>query len=142
MNTRQGYGPDGPEPVAPEEPVVLGALYAVALAGGLLGAGYLYAVAFDDFSESDLMAATAWWFLPVVFGLHGLVSRRLLRRAGAGRPATAGGLPDRGTGPLAALLLFPPLVLRWRRSLPVSLAAVAFWGLLLWIFLTVVFPSL
>ncbi|MFD0427806.1 hypothetical protein ACFQ60_05010 [Streptomyces zhihengii] len=86
---------------------MLGALYAVALTGGLLGAVYLYAVAFDDFSESDLMAAT----LVVPARRLRPPRSRLPAAAAPGRrrrPATAGGLPDRGPGPLAALLLFRP----------------------------------
>ncbi|MEV4861699.1 hypothetical protein [Streptomyces ossamyceticus] len=38
--------------------------------------------------------------------------------------------------------LFPFLVLRWRSSLLVSLAAAVFWAVLLWFFFAAVFPTL
>jgi hypothetical protein len=45
-----------------------------------------------------------------------------------------------GYGALPAL--FPVLVLRWRSSLLVSLAAAVFWAVLLWFFFAAVFPTL
>ncbi len=45
-------------------------------------------------------------------------------------------------GHWAALFLFPFLVLRWRSSLLVSIAAAVFWAALLWLFFVLVFPTL
>ncbi|MFF8289348.1 hypothetical protein ACF068_09020 [Streptomyces sp. NPDC016309] len=127
------------------EPVALTALYVTALIVGLTGAGVVYMVMFDAFSESELVAITPLWFFPVVFGLYGFVSQRLLRRIASGRAGTLGEAARISidvAGHWAALVLFPFLVLKWRSSLLVSLAAALFWAVLLWLFFTAVFPRL
>ena len=127
------------------EPIALTALYVTALLGGLLGAGIVYLVMFDEFDESELVTITPLWFFPVVFGFYGLVSQRLLRRIASGRAATLGEAARISigvAGPLAGLVLFPFLVLKWRSSLLVSAAAAVFWAVLLWLFFAAVFPAL
>ncbi|MDX3643202.1 hypothetical protein [Streptomyces sp. MB09-02B] len=100
---------------------------------------------FDEFSESELVSITPLWFFPVVFGLYGFASQRLLRHIATGRAATLGEaarLSIDVAGYWAALVLFPFLVLRWRSSLLVSLAAALFWAVLLWLFFALLFPTL
>lgn len=114
-------------------------------ARGLAGAFYIYFLAFDDFSESELVSITPLWFFPIVLGLYGFVSQRLLRRMATGGARTlneAARMSIDVAGHWAALVLFPFLVLRWRSSLLVSLAAAVFWAVLLWLFFALVFPSL
>ncbi|MGI5193768.1 hypothetical protein ACQEVY_09020 [Streptomyces sp. CA-288835] len=132
-------------PVRAAEPVGLTALYLIALIGGVAGAGAIYLVLFNELSESELVTLTPLWFFPVVFGLYGFASQRLLRYLAAGRAATLGEAARLAidlAGHWSALVLFPFLVLRWRSSLLVSLAAAAFWAVLLWLFFSVVFPTL
>ncbi|TQJ54583.1 hypothetical protein OHU34_19715 [Streptomyces sp. NBC_00080] len=139
------YASPVPVPTAAADPAALTALYVIALIGGLAGAALVYMVMFDDFSESELVTITPVWFFPVVFGLYGFVSQRLLRLIAAGRAGTlkeAAGVAIDLTGYWAALAFFPFLVLKWRSSLLVSLAAAAFWAVLLWLFFTLIFPTL
>ncbi|KUN80123.1 hypothetical protein [Streptomyces griseoruber] len=139
------YASPVPVPTSAVEPVGLTAVYVIALLGGLAAAGYVYLVAFDDFSESELVSVTPLWFFPIVLGLYGFVSQRLLRRMATGGARTlheAARMSIDVAGHWAALVLFPFLVLRWRSSLLVSLAAAVFWAVLLWLFFALVFPSL
>ncbi|MFE2266659.1 hypothetical protein [Streptomyces griseosporeus] len=110
----------------------------------MTAAGLIYLVSFDEFSEEELVTVTPLWFFPVVFGLYGLVSQRLLRRVADGH-GTDGRLTRatvRLAGPVAGLMLLPFLAVKWRSSLLVSLVAAAVWALLLWLFFALVFPSL
>ncbi|MFG3506472.1 hypothetical protein ACGF5F_13280 [Streptomyces sp. NPDC047821] len=139
------YASPVPLPAGATEPMALTALYVTALMAGLAGAGLVYMVLFDEFSESELVTITPLWFFPIVFGLYGFVSQRLLRRIASGRAGTlheAARLSIDVAGHWAALVLFPFLVLKWRSSLLVSLAAALFWAVLLWLFFTAVFPTL
>lgn len=139
------YAVPVPVPAGTADPAALTALYVIALIGGLAGAALVYLVKFDEFSESELVTITPVWFFPVVFGLYGFVSQRLLRRIAAGRAGTlteAARLSIDVAGHWAALALFPFLVLRWRSSLLVSLAAALFWAVLLWLFFALLFPTL
>ncbi|MCX4763749.1 hypothetical protein OG562_22840 [Streptomyces sp. NBC_01275] len=139
------YATPVPVPAGAVEPVLLTALYVIALIGGLMGAVLIYFVMFDDFSETELVTITPLWFFPIVFGLYGFSSQRLLRGIAAGRGGTlaeAARLSIDLGGRWAALTLFPFLVLKWRSSLLVSLAAALFWAVLLWLFFAVVFPTL
>ncbi|MFF8386882.1 hypothetical protein ACF053_25000 [Streptomyces kanasensis] len=127
------------------EPFALTAVYVAALLVGLAGAGVVHLVMFDALSESELVTLSPLWFFPVVFGLYGFVSQRLLRRIAQGRAASlveAARLSIDVAGYGAALVLFPFLVLRLRSSLLVSLAAAAFWAVLLWLFFALLFPTL
>ncbi|MEV1062669.1 hypothetical protein [Streptomyces sp. NPDC050263] len=139
------YAAPVPVPTGAADPVALTALYVIALIGGLMGAALVYLVMFDEFSESELVTITPVWFFPIVFGLYGFVSQRLLRRIATGRAGTlkeAAGMTIDVAGHWAALALFPFLVLKWRSSLLVSLAAAAFWAVLLWLFFVLLFPTL
>ncbi|MEU6068893.1 MULTISPECIES: hypothetical protein [Streptomyces] len=134
-----------PQAAGAAEPAALTALFVTALMAGVMGAAVVYLVKFNDFSESELVTITPLWFFPVVFGLYGFVSQRLLRRIAAGRAGTLGEAARMSidvAGHWAALVLFPFLVLKWRSSLLVSLTAAIFWAVLLWLFFTLVFPTL
>jgi hypothetical protein len=134
-----------PVPAAAPESAALSALYGTLLVGGLAGAALIYLVLFNDLSESQLVTFTPLWFFPVVFGLYGFVSQRLLRLLAAGRARTLGEAArtsiDVG-GVWALLGMFPFLVLKWRSSLLVSMVAALFWAVLLWLFFAAVFPVL
>ncbi|WP_240496678.1 hypothetical protein [Streptomyces torulosus] len=116
-----------------------------ALIAGVLGAACIYLVMFNELDESELVTITPLWFFPIVFGLYGFVSQRLLRRISAGHAQTlsqAARMSIEVAGYWALPALFPFLVLRWRSSLLVSLAAAVFWAVLLWFFFAAVFPTL
>ncbi|MFF9869491.1 hypothetical protein ACF1G0_29505 [Streptomyces sp. NPDC013953] len=139
------YASPVPLPAGAPEPAGLTAVYMTALLVGLAGAAVVYLVMFEDLSETELVTLTPLWFFPVVFGLYGYVSQRLLRHLAAGRASTLAGaarLSIDVAGHWAALVLFPFLVLRWRSSLLVSLVAAAFWAVLLWLFFALLFPTL
>ncbi len=134
-----------PEPNTSVEPGALTALYVTALIAGVLGAACVYLVMFNELDESELVTITPLWSFPIVFGLYGFVSQRLLRRISAGHAGTlsqAARMSIDVAGFWALPALFPFLVLRWRSSLLVSLAAAVFWAVLLWFFFTAVFPTL
>jgi hypothetical protein len=133
-----------PSPAPGAEPVALTSLYVVSLLAGLTAAGLIYLVFFDELSEEELVRITPLWFFLIVFGVYGLISQRLLRRlAEGGRThGEAARLSVRMAGPVAGLMLVPFLTLKWRSSLLVSLVAALVWGLLLWVFFALVFPSL
>ncbi|MER5473809.1 hypothetical protein ABZX90_09610 [Streptomyces sp. NPDC002935] len=134
-----------PEPTTSVEPAALTALYVTALIAGVLGAACVYLVMFNDLDESELVTITPLWFFPIVFGLYGFVSQRLLRRISAGHAGTlnqAARMSIDVAGFWALPAFFPFLVLRWRSSLLVSLAAAVFWAVLLWFFFAAVFPTL
>ncbi|MFI1563757.1 hypothetical protein ACH4ZX_11970 [Streptomyces sp. NPDC020490] len=125
--------------------VALTALYIVSLLVGLGAAAVIYVVKFNDLSEDQLVGFTPLWFFPIVFGLYGFVSQRLLRALAEGRAGTlseAARLYMRLGGLFAVLTMFPFLVLKLRSSLLVSLAAALFWAGLLWFFFAAVFPEL
>lgn len=139
------YASAVPVPAGAVEPPALTTLYVTALIGGLLSAGLVYLVLFDEFSETELVSITPLWFFPIVFGLYGFASQRLLRYISGGRARTLGEAARVSldvAGHWAALVLFPFLVLKWRSSLLVSLAAALFWAVLLWLFFALLFPSL
>ncbi|MFM9698653.1 hypothetical protein [Streptomyces europaeiscabiei] len=78
------YASPVPVPAGATEPAALTALYVTTLIGGLLVAGLIYLLMFDEFSESELVSITPLWFFPVVFGLYGFASQRLLRHIATG----------------------------------------------------------
>jgi hypothetical protein len=139
-------GPGGPVPVpAVRESAALRALYLTSLLIGVAGAAVVYLVMFDDLSEEQLVGVTPLWSFPIIFGAYGFISQRLIRLLVQGRAATLADAAKKSidvAGYWAILALFPFLLLKWRNSLLVSLAASLFWALLLWIFFTAVFPTL
>lgn len=139
-----GLGPV-PEPAASVEPAALTTLYVTSLIAGVLGAVCVYLVMFDELDEAELVTLTPLWFFPTVFGLYGFVSQRLLRRVSAGHAETlsqAARMSIDVAGFWVLPAIFPFLLLKWRSSLLVSLAAAVFWAVLLWFFFTAVFPTL
>lgn len=131
----------------------LRALYITSFVLGFGSAVLLYGVFFNRMSETQLVQVAALWFLPLVFGLTGVIAERAVtaiheRRAQTFREALA--LATHAYGGLVALLVFvtfgvPALVVPLRRlSSPLRIAALATltWGVALAIFLGGIFPSL
>jgi len=53
-------------------------LYWICAIGGVASAIYIYGIAFDSFSETELIAISASWFLPMIFGIYGLIATRMM----------------------------------------------------------------
>lgn len=120
-------------------------LYIAFLAGGTLFAAMIYTVLFDSLSETELVQITVLWFLPIVIGVYGLASLKLVRMRDEGRAGSvheAARLAIGTTGVLGYFALLPFLLLRWRSSLLVTVAAAGVWAVALFVFFTVVFPQL
>ena len=118
-------------------------LYTIALVGGLVVAGHLYFVAFDELSEDYLVGEVFLWVFPLVLGFHGLVGEALIARAAPGR-----GMADAARDVVSAkgrwVLpgVYPFLLVRSRTPLPAVLVTTAFWAVPVQWFLAVVFPEL
>ena len=63
-------------------------LYELIFLAGLFGTVYLYAFAFDDFSETELVRLSYLWVAALVFGTHGLIATELDEIVTAGRAET------------------------------------------------------
>ena len=63
-------------------------IYELLFLAGLFGAVYLYAFAFDDFSETELVRLSYLWVAALVFGTHGLIASELNEIVAAGRATT------------------------------------------------------
>lgn len=120
---------------------------------GLVAMIYLYAVAFDDFSETELVQLSYGWLALVVFGAHGLIASEIesLQEAGGLTYAEArrarGQQPNRS--PFSYMATFFMLSFEIVRKLfgarsPLVLAATAtvLWLGALFLFLEGIFPAL
>jgi len=128
-------------------------LYRAALAASVVGFVTLYFVAFDRFSERELVALSPAWFLGFQFGMSGLFTERALDAVlrGEARTFREGLLhATRASAPLVriavAVVFFPPFLLfglrRFTSPLLLSLFTTLAWAALLYGFLFGVFPSL
>lgn len=128
------------------------AIYPLMILCGLIIFFYIYGCAFDDFSESRLIAVTPLWFFSFIFGLYGFGSERLMRVmivSNSGSFADAARKLVRRwfglnflLGLLAAIFLLPFLFLPTKNSLAAAFGGAFFWAMLLFIFLKFVFPAL
>jgi serine/threonine protein kinase len=51
-------------------------VWRTAMGAGLLGAGLIYGLLFNELRESDLIALSPWWIAPIAFGLSGSMTLR------------------------------------------------------------------
>jgi hypothetical protein len=120
-------------------------LYLVSLIAGVIGVGAIYLVFFDSLSEEELVAITPLWAFPIAFGFYGYVSQRLIRYLDEGKASSmyeAAKFVVDHAGKWSILPLLPFLALRWRSSLLVTLVASVVLAGFLWIFFSLIFPSL
>ena len=128
-------------------------LYGAALAASVVMFVVLYFIAFDRFSETELVALSPVWFLGLHFGLSGLFTERALDAVLRGEARTfREGLvhATRSSAPLlslaVAVVFFPPFLLfglrRFTSPLLLSLFTTLAWAALLYGFLFGIFPSL
>lgn len=120
--------------------------YKIAIALGMVLFGYVYFLKFDSFSETTLVQITPLWFLPLIFGISGLVAEKLIaiidnHEATNLRQALLMWI-GYFFGFFGFILLFPFLFLKEKNSLTVALWATFTWGILLGIFFFGIFPIL
>src|SRR5688572_30937644 len=63
-------------------------VFLVSLLGGLVLAGIIYFVLFDQLSETMLVQLSGLWFLPFVFGFYGLLARSVVKSPNTSAAAT------------------------------------------------------
>ena len=128
----------------------------------ILGIGffvYLYFFNFDNLSETELVNSVLYWYIPVIFGIYGIMALRIKTKIGneethvikylfSGRDVvlTVLAILLAITGVLGILLLFIPLAIFKLKSDHYDFS-VAFVGtliclVLLWLFFNVLWPSL
>ena len=131
----------------------LAPLYKLAAAAGGAMFVFLYFVAFDSFSETELVRLSPVWFLLVNFGLSGLYTERAVNLVLAGEQASFADALEAATASVPPIfragiyvVFLPPFVLLGLKAVssPLVLSAVttAAWGALLYAFLVGIFPSL
>lgn len=129
-------------------------IYELLLLAGVSGAIYLYAFAFDAFSETELVRLSYLWIVALIFGSHGLIASELNEVVATTEASTLKEalplwrkLPERSFfSKLAGLFQFsfiPTLALAGgRQPFLIALMAVLFWIAGLVFFFEAVFPAL
>jgi hypothetical protein len=148
-------GCPSPQPVSPPLPLtstgkVSRLIYLASIATGLLIPAYLYLIAFNSFSETALVKLTPAWVFPLVFGYYGFVAQRLTRRLPKTPFENVADLllslikETQGViGKAFALLIHAPfIVVKSKQPLLVALGGAAIWALILFLFFSIVFPTL
>ncbi len=141
--------PEQPRPRRPLGPMKY--IYWGCLLVGLAIASYIYLIRFDDLSETLLIQLTPLWFFFIVLGYYGLVAERMLvakdksqgelvadslfEMVKAAAPGSVGKL-------FSTIVYLPFLLVRSHRSWVVATVGAAVWALVLWVFFTLIFPSL
>ena len=117
---------------------------AILLAMGLIV--YIYGIAFDEFSETELVQATLLWYLPLVFGIYGRTATKLNYALNRGieikKQLFRVSLLVRYTGMIGITFFFPFLVCRKGPPVKIALVGSAIWLVLLELFFLVLWPSL
>jgi hypothetical protein len=107
---------------------------------------YIYGIAFDDFSETELIQATLLWYLPFVFGIYGRTATKLHYARNRGlsikKQLYLSSLIVRYTGIVGVTFFFPFLVCRQGPPIKIALVGSAIWLVLLELFFLVLWPSL
>lgn len=134
-------------------------LYIAAILTGLALLVYYYAFNFDNMSETQLVNSVLYWYVPLIFGIYGIIASRIKSKMGDNEMSPIRFLFTGkdglvlllvifiGCGGLLGLvLLLIPLAL-FKVSTPNFDAKVALVGtllclLLLWLFFQVLWPAL
>lgn len=123
-------------------------LYLMALFAGLAFAVYLYGVAFDELSESELVTLSPAWVILLVFGVTGLAADSAAKRVAAGEAEDlAEGLRAAlQHAPIVRVFLLPLLIFNAAKATPsaflVAIYVAGVWALLLYFFFVVIFDQL
>ena len=123
-----------------------GLIYNLAILLALALIVYIYGIAFDDFSETELVQATLLWYLPLVFGIYGRTATKLSHALNRGieikKQLFHVSLLVRYTGMIGITFFFPFLVCRKGPPVKIALVGSAIWLVLLELFFLVLWPSL
>ena len=123
-----------------------GLVYNLAILIALTLIIYIYGIAFDDFSESELIQATLLWYLPLVFGIYGRTATKLHYARNRGitmkKQLYTSSLLVRYTGIVGVTFFFPFLVCRKGPPVKIALVGSAIWLILLEVFFLILWPSL
>jgi len=128
-------------------------LYQLAIVVGLSMAVYIYLIAFDDFSETEMVNLSPLWFLLFNFGISGLYTEKAVRFIldhKANTFAEGLSMSTQSLIPLFRIVVYivflPPFLLLSLKKLSspllISLLTTLFWGVGLYVFLMGIFPSL
>ena len=121
-------------------------VYNLAILVALVLIVYIYGIAFDDFSEVQLVQGTILWYLPFVFGIYGRTAAKLHQARYRGveikKYLFRVSLLVRYTGMLGLVFFFPFLVWRKRSPFRIALLGSAIWLVLLEFFFLAIWPSL
>ncbi len=105
----------GTETVNPSSTFGLGLMaynFSIVIALSLIG--YIYGYAFDDFSERELLQATLFWYLPLVFGIYGRAATKIKQSMDRGvslqKQLAKASLIGRFTGLFGLVFFFPSLL--------------------------------
>ena len=108
--------------------------------------GYIYGYAFDDFSETELLQATLFWYLPLVFGIYGRAATKIKQSMDRGvslqKQLAKASLIGRFTGLFGLVFFFPFFFVSKSSALKVAVVGTVVWLVLLEIFFVGIWPSL
>lgn len=127
-------------------------LYPILIGMGIAIVLNIYLFAFNNLSETQLVAFTPLWFFLIIFGLYGYFAEFLMNRIIVGKGKNIPDAYNKWLGPFVKrhillglvlmLILSPFSFIRTRNSLLVAFTGSVIWGILLLIFFTGIFPSL
>ena len=118
--------------------------FSIVIAVALIG--YIYGYAFDDFSETELLQATLFWYLPLVFGIYGRTATKIKQSMDRGvslqKQLAKASLIVRFTGLFGLVFFFPFFFVSKGSALKVAVVGTVVWLVLLEIFFVGIWPSL
>lgn len=134
-------------------------LYLIAIAFGLGLLIYFYGFNFDNMSETELVNSVLYWYVPLIFGVYGLIALRIKSKMGDSEMSPIKFLFSGKDGFLLVLivligcggllglllLLIPLAIIKVRSGnfdLKVALLGTALLVVLLWVFFQVLWPAL
>ncbi len=134
-------------------------LYRFSILLGIILFVYIYFFNFDNMSETELVNSVLYWYIPLLFGMYGVMAIRIKRGvqehestvfkylfSGKDVTLTIFAVILALTGVLGLLLLFIPLSLVKVQSekydISVSFVGTIICLVLLWLFFNIVWPSL
>ncbi|NND64022.1 MAG: hypothetical protein HKN48_12600 [Flavobacteriaceae bacterium] len=137
----------------------LSVMYIAAILFGLAIAVYFYFFNFDNMSETELVNSVLYWYVPLIFGIYGIIATRIKSRMGDLDMSPIKYLfsgKDRllivlivfiGCGGVIGLILLLIPLAFFKVQTPYFDAKVALLGtalcvLLLWVFFQVLWPAL
>lgn len=148
------YKTAGPNPlgILKNKSFRMNALYPMLIGAGLTILIYIYAFAFNNFSETQMVNITPLWFFFITFGLYGFFAEKMMNHVIAGQGKDISSAYRKWLqnfvkkhilmGLILGILLLPFNFLNTRNSLLIAFLGSAIWGLILLFFFAAIFPAL